>query len=111
MIEIIAAIARWSQLTANLILFGSCVFLAVIWQQKSILETPWMMRLEKIFPWLAGVVIAGLTGILATTTSDATGDAANAWNPAVWMEIVQQTQIGHIWARGCCWRLCCFSQW
>jgi len=98
MIEIIAAMARWSQLTANLILFGSCVFLAVIWQQKSILETPWMMRLEKMFSWLAGVVIAGLTGILATTTSDATGDAANAWNPAVWMEIVQQTQIGHIWA-------------
>lgn len=98
MIEIIAAMARWSQLTANLILFGSCVFLAVIWQQKSILETPWMMRLEKMFPWLAGVIIAGLTGILATTTSDATGDAANAWNPAVWMEIVQQTQIGHIWA-------------
>ncbi len=98
MIEIIAAIARWSQLTANLILFGSCVFLAVIWQQKSILETPWMMRLEKIFPWLAGIIIAGLTGILATTTSDATGDVANAWNPAVWMEIVQQTQIGHIWA-------------
>lgn len=98
MIEIIAAIARWSQLTANLILFGSCVFLAVIWQQKSILETPWMMRLEKIFPWLAGIIIAGLTGILATTTSDATGDVANAWNPAIWMEIVQQTQIGHIWA-------------
>lgn len=98
MIEIIAAIARWSQLTANLILFGSCVFLAVIWQQKSILETPWMMRLEKIFPWLAGIIIAGLTGILATTTSDATGDVANAWNPAVWVEIVQQTQIGHIWA-------------
>ena len=98
MIEIIAAIARWSQLTANLILFGSCVFLAVIWQQKSILETPWLMRLEKMFPWLAGIIIAGLTGILATTTGDATGDVANAWNPAVWMDIVQQTQIGHIWA-------------
>lgn len=98
MIEIIAAIARWSQLTANLILFGSCVFLAVIWQQKSILETPWMMRLEKMFPWLAGIIIAGLIGILATTTSDATGDVTNAWNPAVWMEVVQQTQIGHIWA-------------
>jgi putative copper resistance protein D len=98
MIEIIAAMARWSQLTANLILFGSCVFLAVIWRQKNILETPWMMRLEKIFPWLAGIIIAGLTGILATTTGDATGDVANAWSPAVWMEIVQQTQIGHIWA-------------
>jgi len=98
MIEIIAAFARWSQLTANLILFGSCVFLAIIWQQKSILETPWMMRLEKIFPWLAGIIVAGLIGILATTTSDATGDVTNAWNPAVWMEVVQQTQIGHIWA-------------
>ncbi|PTQ78165.1 putative copper resistance protein D [Nitrosomonas oligotropha] len=98
MIEIIAAFARWSQLTANLILFGSCVFLAIIWQQRSILETPWMMRLEKIFPWLAGIIVAGLIGILATTTSDATGDVTNAWNPAVWMEVVQQTQIGHIWS-------------
>ena len=98
MIEIIAAFARWSQLTANLILFGSCVFFAIIWQQKSILETPWMMRLEKIFPWLAGIIVAGLIGILATTTSDATGDVTNAWNPVVWMEVVQQTQIGHIWA-------------
>jgi len=57
-----------------------------------------MMRLEKIFPWLAGIIVAGLIGILATTTSDATGDVTNAWNPAVWMEVVQQTQIGHIWA-------------
>lgn len=98
MIEIIAAFARWSQLTANLILFGSCVFLAIIWQRKDILETPWITRLEKIFPWLAGVIVAGLIGILATTTSDATGDVANAWNPAVWLEVVQQTQIGHVWA-------------
>ena len=98
MIEIIAAFARWSQLTANLVLFGSCVFLAIIWQRKDILETPWITRLEKIFPWLAGVIIAGLIGILATTASDATGDVANAWNPAVWLDVVQQTQIGHIWA-------------
>lgn len=98
MIEIIAAVARWSQLTANLIVFGSCVFLAMIWQTKDILETPWMMRLEKLFPWLAGIIVAGLIGVLATTTGDATGDAGNAWNPAAWMEIVQRTQIGHIWA-------------
>ena len=98
MIEIIAAFARWSQLTANLILFGSCVFLALIWQRKDILETPWITRLEKIFPWLAGVIVAGLIGILATTASDATGDVANAWNLSVWLDVVQQTQIGHIWA-------------
>ncbi|MBL8501011.1 MAG: CopD family protein [Nitrosomonas sp.] len=98
MIEIIAAFARWSQLTANLVLFGSCVFFAIIWQRKDILETPWITRLEKIFPWLAGVIVAGLIGILATTASDATGDVANAWNLFVWLDVVQQTQIGHIWA-------------
>ncbi|MDP3663692.1 MAG: CopD family protein [Nitrosomonas sp.] len=98
MIEIIAAFARWSQLTANLILFGSCVFFAIIGSQKTVFETPWVMRLEKGFPWLAGVVLLGLIGILATTTSEATANLANFWSPAAWLKIVQQTQIGHIWA-------------
>ncbi|MBX3616277.1 c-type cytochrome [Nitrosomonas sp.] len=98
MVEIIAAIARWSQLTANLIVFGSCVFLAMIWQAKNIQETPWMAKLENLFPWLAGVTVVGLIGILATTAGEATGDAGNVLNPAAWMEIVQRTQIGHIWA-------------
>jgi putative copper resistance protein D len=97
MIEIIAAFARWSQLTANLIVFGSCIFLVIIGQQRNVLETPWILRLEKMFPWLAGIIVIGLFGVLATTTSDATGDVSNAWNPAVWLEIVQKTQIGHIW--------------
>lgn len=98
MIEIIAAFARWSQLTANLIVFGSCIFLVIIGQQRNVLETPWILRLERMFPWLAGIIVIGLFGVLATTTSDATGDVSNAWNPAVWLEIVQKTQIGHIWA-------------
>lgn len=98
MIEIIAAVARWSQLTANLIVFGSCVFLAIIWQASNIQETPWMARLEKIFPWLAGITVIGLIGILATTTGDATGDVSDAWNPAAWIDVVKRTQIGHIWA-------------
>jgi putative copper resistance protein D len=97
MIEIIAAFARWSQLTANLIVFGSCIFLVIIGQQRNVLETPWILRLEKMFPWLAGIIVIGLFGVLATTTSDATGDVSNAWNPAVWLEIIQKTQIGHIW--------------
>ena len=98
MIEIIAAVARWSQLTANLIVFGSCVFLAIIWQASNIQETPWMVRLEKLFPWLAGITVIGLIGILATTTGDATGDVSDAWNPAAWIDVVKRTQIGHIWA-------------
>src|SRR4030065_710174 len=98
MIEIIATLARSSQLTANLILFGSCVFLAIIGQQKAVFETPWVARLEKRFPWMAGVVLLGLLGILDTTTSEATGIAANAWIPGAWLEFVQQTRVGHIWA-------------
>ena len=98
MIEIISTFARWSQLTANLILFGSCVFLAIIGQQKSVFETSWVRRLEKIFPWIASIVLLGLFGILATTTSEATGTTSDLWNPGSWFEIVQQTRIGHIWA-------------
>ncbi|MBA3756777.1 MAG: CopD family protein [Nitrosomonas sp.] len=97
MIEIISTFFRWSQLAANLILFGSCVFLAIAGQQKAVFETPWVIRLVKSFPWLAGVVLLGLLGILATTTSEATGIASDVWNPGTWFEIVQQTRIGHIW--------------
>ncbi len=97
MIEIIAAFARWSQLTANLILFGSCVFFAIIGQQRTVFESPWVIRLERGLPGMAGVILLGLVGILATTTSEATANIANFWNPAAWLEVVLQTQIGHIW--------------
>ena len=97
MIEFIATFARWSQLTANLILFGSCVFLAIIGQHKTVFEAPWVTRLEKGFPWMAGIVLLGLMGILATTTGDATGIVADTWNPRAWLEMVQETRIGHIW--------------
>ena len=98
MIEIISTFARWSQLTANLIVFGSCVFLAIISAQKSVFAADWVARLEKTFPWLTIIVIAGLLGILATTTSAATGISSDAWNFSAWLDIVQQTRIGHIWA-------------
>lgn len=97
MIEIIAALSRWSQLTANLIIFGCCVFFAITMQHRSLSSTHWIERIERKFPWMAGIILLGLIGILATTTSEATGIAENLWNPYVWFDIVQQTQIGHIW--------------
>ncbi len=96
MIETTAALARGSQLAANLILFGSCFFLALIGQHNALFHTSWVIRLERYLPWLAGIVLFGLLGVLATTTGEATGIASHAWNPAAWMEIIQQTQIGHI---------------
>ena len=97
MIEIVATFARWSQLIANLILFGSCIFLAIAGQQKAVFESTWVIRLERIFPWLVGVILLGLLVILATTTGEATGIAANTWRPDAWLEVVQQTRVGKIW--------------
>jgi len=98
MIEIISTFARWSQLTANLILFGCFIFLAIAGQPKIFFKTSWATRLEKGFPWMAGVVLLGLLGVLATTAGEATGVAANAWSPAAWFGIVQQTWVGRMWA-------------
>jgi copper resistance protein D len=98
MIEIIATFARWSQLSANLVLFGSCIFFAIVGQQKAVFEAPWVKRLEKGFLWMAGLVILGLIGFLATTVSEATGVASDTWRPAAWLEFVQKTQVGLIFA-------------
>ncbi len=98
MIEIIATFFRWSQLTANLVLFGSCIFFAIVGQQKAVFEAPWVKRLEKGFLWMAGLVVLGLIGFLATTVSEATGVASDTWRPAAWLEFVQKTQVGLIFA-------------
>jgi putative copper resistance protein D len=98
MIEIVAAFARWSQLVANLIIFGSCIFLAIAGQQKAVFESSWAIRLERGLPWLGGIILIGLLIILATTTGEATGIAANAWRPDAWLEVVQQTRMGQMWA-------------
>ena len=98
MIESIAAISRWAQLVANLILFGSCIFLAITSSQNSIFKNPWVTKLEMLFPKLSLVVLIGLIGILATTTGQATGISSDAWQPAAWFEIVKETRMGHLWA-------------
>lgn len=97
MIDFIAAVSRWSQLTANLMILGSCVFFALIGRDRAILNASWLIRMEKTFPWLALIIVMGLIGILATATSAATGITENLWNPQAWLEILQNTQIGHIW--------------
>ena len=97
MIESIAAISRWAQLVANLVLFGSCIFLLMASSQNSIFKYPWVAKLEMLFPKLSIVVLIGLVGILATTTGQATGIPSDAWQPMVWFEIVKETRMGHLW--------------
>lgn len=97
MIDLFAATARWAQLVANLILLGSCFFLAYAGRSVELYETVWVKRLERIFPWLAGLILVGLIGILATTTAEATGVDANALSPSAWLGIVTKTQMGQMW--------------
>ncbi len=96
MLEIIAYFARWSQVTANLILFGSSFFLVIAGSRKVLSEAPWIPRVERMFPWLALLVLLGLTGLLATTTGSATGDETNAWTPKAWLQFIHNTQVGVI---------------
>ena len=94
MIEVIATLLRWSQLASNMILVGSCVFLAI----AGSFNTPWVDRMTRLLPWLAGILLLGLMGILVTTTAQATGVDENAWRPDAWLGLVQNTRMGHIWA-------------
>jgi len=97
MIEIVGALLRWLQLASNMILIGSCVFLAIAVHAKTALDTPWQARLARALPWLSVTLLLGLLGLLATTTAQATGVAENAWRPGAWLELLQKTRIGLIW--------------
>lgn len=101
MIEVIAAIARWFQLVANLVLLGSCVFLAITNTGKRIHTAAWIERLERFFPWLAASIPLGLFIILTTTIVQITGNISSLWQQEVWLGIVSDTQVGQIWV----WRV------
>ena len=97
MIEVIGALLRWLQLASNMILIGSCVFLAIAVRAKPAFDAPWLTRLERALPWLSVTLLLGLLGLLATTTAQATGVTENAWRPEAWLELLQKTRIGLIW--------------
>lgn len=97
MIEIIAAIARWLQLAANLILLGSCVFFAIANTGKRVYRETWVVKLERLFPWLAIVIPLGLFVILAATIVQVTGNISNIWQQDVWVGLIKDTRVGQIW--------------
>jgi putative copper resistance protein D len=97
MIEVIGALFRWLQLASNMILIGSCVFLAIAVRANTALDAPWVARLQRALPWLSVTLLLGLLGLLATTTAQATGVAENAWHPGAWLELLQKTRLGLIW--------------
>jgi putative copper resistance protein D len=97
MIEVIGALFRWLQLASNMILIGGCVFLAIAVRANTVVNTPWVTRLNRALPWLSVTLLLGLVGLLATTTAQATGASENVWRPGAWLELLQKTRIGLIW--------------
>jgi putative copper resistance protein D len=97
MIEVVAAIARWFQLAANLVLLGSCVFLVITSTGKRAYLEVWIEKLERSFPWLAMSIPLGLLVILITTIVQVTGDINGLWQQEVWQGIIKDTRVGQIW--------------
>lgn len=97
MIEVVAAFARWFQLTANITVLGSCVFLAIIGNVQNSLTKPWIDRIDRFFPWLVIITVIGLLLILVTTAGQASGSLINAVKPDVLLGVLQDTRMGHIW--------------
>jgi copper resistance protein D len=97
MIEVAGALFRGLQLGSNMMLLGSCVFLAIAGGDTATSGHPWIGRLTRTFPWLAILLLIGLIGVLATTTAQATGVSENAWSPLAWSDFLQKTRVGFIW--------------
>ena len=97
MVEIVAAIARWFQLAANMILLGSCIFLAIASTRKQAYLEAWIERLERLFPWLAITIPIGLMVILMTTLVQVTGNVSSLWQQEVWLGFIKDTRVGQIW--------------
>lgn len=101
MMDVIAAIARWFQLAANLILLGSCVFLAIANTGKRAYLDIWIEKLERLFPWFALSIPIGLIVILISTITQVTGSSTDIWQQDVWLEFINDTRVGQIWI----WRI------
>jgi len=97
MLEVISVVVRWFQLTANLILLGSCVFLVIAGTNKHVYTAKWVEKLERLFPKLAISVVVGLVIILAATIVQITGDTYKLLQTKVWLGFVGDTRAGQIW--------------
>ncbi len=98
MIEILGAAARWFQLTANLIILGSCVFLALAGINKRVYTALWVDKLERLFPKLAISILIGLIVTIATTIAHVTGDISKLLEIEVLSNFVANTRTGSFWA-------------
>lgn len=98
MIEILGAAARWFQLTANLIILGSCVFLALTGINKRVYTALWVEKLERLFPKLAIGILIGLVVTIAATIAQILGDINKLLEIELVSNFITGTRTGIMWA-------------
>lgn len=98
MIEILGAAARWFQLTANLIILGSCVFLALTGINKRVYTALWVEKLERLFPKLAIGILIGLVVTIAATIAQILGDINKLLEIESVSHFITGTRTGIMWA-------------
>lgn len=97
MIEIVGTAARWFQLTANLILLGSCVFFALANVDKRVYSSQWVEKLERLFPKLAISILLGLVVVIAAIIAGATGDVQSLLQFDAVSGFITGTYTGKMW--------------
>ncbi|WP_350112250.1 CopD family protein [Nitrosomonas sp.] len=81
-----------------MILLGSCIFLAIANTGKRVHLGAWIVRLERLFPWLAISIPIGLVVMLMTSLVQITGNVSNLWQQDVWLGFISDTRVGQIWS-------------
>jgi len=100
MLEVVAALARWLQLTANFVFLGSCICLVIARRNTGGLTSSyqaWIAKLERLLPWLAACVPLGLLVVMGGTVVQITGNAGSLFQPDSWFSITTDTRAGQIW--------------
>lgn len=100
MLEVVAAFARWLQLTANFILLGSYICLIIAKGGTGNIASnykSWMEKLERLLPCFAIFIPLGLMVVMASTIVQITGNVSNLFQPDQWISITTDTRAGQIW--------------
>lgn len=91
------ALARWLEVASNMVLVGSPLFLYLARYDRSSSRNPWLARVDRMLPWLAGFFPVASIVVLASVTAQITGDPTTFWQPQSWLGLIRNVQLGKVW--------------
>lgn len=97
MIDLFGMLARWLEISANTVLLGSPLFFVFAGFRRDSSKNEWLIRLERLLPWLAGVLPLALVGVLAAAAAQITGEAKSFMQPSAWLGLIENLELGKIW--------------